>query len=339
MEKINIAVIGTGIYGENHVAFLASSQLANLKCICDINKARAELIGEKYDVKTFTDIEEMFDSEDIDAVVIATPDPFHYEPAIKAINAKKHVLIEKPMALSVEECLSINDSAIKNGVRVAVDFHKRWDPAAISIKNNLESEKSDKILHGYMSMDDIIDVPTKWLSWSYLSSPAFFLGVHCYDLIRCYMQCEAKEVYAKGQKEELKLRGIDTYDSIQAMITFENGAVWTVENSWIIPSSFPKSNDGKTLILGNNRYIRMDSQNRGLEIFDNIKSFTPNPYFINYFDNKPFGFGIQPLADFIKDLEQNKPFLADGKDGIEATRIAQAVHQSLEKGSPVIIDH
>jgi len=221
---------------------------------------------------------------------------------MKAIGAGKHALTEKPMALSVKECMAIIEAAKKNKVRVGIDFHKRWDPAAITVKNEIASGKFGQVMRGYMSMDDIIDVPVRWLSWAHLSSPAFFLGVHCYDLIRWYMQCEAVKVFAKGHKNMLKGRGIDTYDNIQALITFENGAVWVVENSWILPGSFPKSNDGRTFILGTNGYVRIDSQNRGVEIFTEEKATTPNSYFLNKINEKPFGFGVQPVDDFVENI-------------------------------------
>lgn len=273
----------------------------------------------------------MLNNEIIDAVTIATPDPFHLEPALKSINAQKHVLIEKPLATNTEDCYKIIEAAKKNNIRVAVDFHKRWDPASISIKNIISRKDIGSIIRGYISMDDIIDVPTKWLSWAYKSSPAYFLGVHCYDIARWYMNCEVKEVYAKGNKGVLKEMGIDTYDNIQAFITFENGATWTIENSWILPSKFPKANDGKTVILGTNLLIRSDSQDRGLHIYSEDGVSTPNSYFINYINKKPFGFGIQPIYDFVESLLYDKPFIADVYDGLEATKIAEAVHKSIEE--------
>ena len=75
-----------------------------------------------------------------------------------------------------------------------VDFHKRWDPAAIFIYNKLKSSKGYPI-RAYMNMDDIIDVPTEWFKWGGSSDPVDFLGVHCVDLMRWYMDCEAVDVW------------------------------------------------------------------------------------------------------------------------------------------------
>jgi len=169
------------------------------------------------------------------------------------------------------------------------------------------------------------------------SSPVHFLGTHCYDQIRWYMGCEVEEVYAVGTKTLLKSKGIDTWDTVQAFLKFENGCYWTVENSWIFPSGFPKANDGRTQILTENALLKADSQNRGVEFYNDSKLRTPNSYFIIDNNGRPFGFGIEPINDFIYCLLNDQPFIADANDGLEAEKIADAVHQSLEIGQAVKI--
>lgn len=328
MEKLRVAVVGAGIYGINHVkAYIWNPETA-LVAVCDLSQEIRSQIKETYGVKTYADVEEMLEQEDIDAVSIATPDAYHMQPALTAIRHGKPILVEKPLATTYEDTKKILEAAEKYDVRVAVDYHKRWDPAAINIKNELK--KAGKPIRGYMSMDDIIDVPTEWFNWADRSSPVHFLGTHCYDQIRWFMECEVEEVYAVGTKELLKSKGIDTYDSVQAILKFENGCHWVVENSWIFPKGFAKNNDGRTQIVCEKAVLRADSQNRGVEIYDGDKCRTPNSYFISESNGRPRGFGIEPINDFIYSLRHNIPFVADAYDGMQAERIAGAVHQSLE---------
>lgn len=337
MNKLNVAVVGAGIYGINHVNAYLSNPNVNLAAVCDLNENLREKIEEQYHVKTYEQVEDMLENEKIDAVSIATPDCYHTAPALQAIRHGKDVLIEKPLATTIEDARAIIAAAKEEHVRVAVDYHKRWDPASIQIKNELSRPEAGKAVRGYMSMDDIIDVPTKWFDWANKSSPVHFLGTHCYDLIRWYMGCEVTEVYAVGTKEYLKSKGIDTYDSIQAFLTFENGCHWTVENSWILPTGFAKNNDGRTQILTTNSLLRVDSQNRGIEIFDSQKCKTPNYCFMQMFEGRPVGFGYDPIHDFVRCLQNDLPFIADAKDGLEAEKIAEAVHKSVETKSIVKI--
>ncbi len=337
MPKLRVAVIGAGIYGFNHVQAYAWNRDVDLVAVCDFKQSCLDKVTSTFDVHTYTDVKTMFDNEEIDAVSIATPDAFHLEPALAAITRGKHVLIEKPLATTLEDARKIIAKAKEHHVRVALDYHKRWDPAAINLRNELHLPSSGKPIRGYMSMDDVIDVPTKWFDWAHKSSPVHFLGTHCYDQIRWYMGCEVEEVYAVGSKTLLKSMGIDTYDTVQAFLKFENGCYWTVENSWIFPSGFPKANDGRTQILTERALLKADSQNRGVEFYNGSKLRTPNSYFIIDNNGRPFGFGIEPINDFVYCLVNNLPFIADANDGLEAEKIAEAVHLSLETNQAVNI--
>lgn len=330
MNKLKAAVVGGGIFGSHHINAYKNCEYTILTSICDINEELAKRRAKEYGINYYTDLQKLIDTEKPDIISIATPDPFHYEPSKKAIENGIDVLIEKPITINEAEANELISLAKSNNVRVAVDFHKRWDPATINIKLELEKNDSGKVIRGYMSMDDIIDVPINWLKWSKLSSPAHFLGVHCYDSIRFITGKEVKYVFACGQKRVLNSKGIDCYDSVQAMLIMEDNSTWTVDNCWILPNSFPKSNDGRASILCENRFIRVDSQNRGLEIFSSEKSSTPNSYFITYRNGIASGFGIEPIYDFVKCIIEDKPFIADAYDGLKATQIAIAVHKSIE---------
>ncbi|QKJ88605.1 Gfo/Idh/MocA family oxidoreductase [Paramixta manurensis] len=337
MNKVRVAVVGAGIYGANHIQAYAWNRDVELVAVCDFKPERLAAVAEKFGVNTYTDVNQMLAQENLDAVSIATPDAYHLEPALAAIMQGKHVLIEKPLATTIEDARKIIAAAEQHNVRVAVDYHKRWDPAAINLRNELRLSTTGRPIRGYMSMDDVIDVPTKWFDWAHHSSPVHFLGTHCYDQIRWYMGCEVEEVYAVGSKTVLKERGIDTYDTVQAFLKFENGCYWTVENSWIFPSGFPKANDGRTQILTEHALLKADSQNRGVEFYNAHKCRTPNSYFIIDNNGRPFGFGIEPINDFIDCLIHDKPFIATAQDGLEAEKIADAVHISLETHQAVKI--
>ena len=338
MGKLKVAVVGAGIYGQNHLNAYTWSPNAELVAVCDMNTQITKKVEEEYGVKTYNDIEDMLKNEEIDVVSIATPDPFHKEPVLTAIRYGKNVLVEKPLATNSEDAYEIIEAAEKAGVRVMVDYHKRWDPASIAVKNKLEAEGTGKVIRGYMRMDNIYDVALDWLKWSSKSSPVHFVGTHCYDLIRWYMGCEVTQVYAVGHKGILKSKGVDTYDSITAILEFENGCTWTVENAWILPNGFAKADDGFTEILCENEMIRVDSQKRGVEFFDDKKLSTPNIYFIQNYKGRYMGFGIDPLNDFVNCIQNDLPFMADMYDGLAAELIAEAVHKSADTHQVVKIE-
>jgi len=134
MQKLGVAVIGTGTWGRNHVRVYKDLENASLLAIVDSNKAIAKEVGEKFNVKWYTDYEEVLKIKEIEAVSICTPTDTHAEIALKAIEAGKHVLVEKPLTKNIEEAKTLANSARKKGVYLSVGFIERFNPAVIEAK-------------------------------------------------------------------------------------------------------------------------------------------------------------------------------------------------------------
>lgn len=331
---LKAGVIGAGIYGIHHIKTYLFNKNIDKVVFCDLNKEIRDKIEKDYGVKGYETVSEMLKNEKPDIVSVTTPDPYHFEPAIQVIENGIDIFIEKPLSTNINECRELLKKAEEKNVRISVDFHKRWDPAYLAIKQEIENEKPKKIIRGYMSLDDIIDVPQKWFNWAHKSSPVWFLGIHCYDLIRFITKSEVLEVYAAGNKGLLQSRGIDTYDSIQAVLTMADGSNWTVENSWILPNGFPKANDGQLVILTENRYFKNESY-RGINYYTETAQKIPNYLFMNYEDGRASGFGLEPINDFVDDIISGREFRANGEDGLKASEIAYAVHLSVERGDKI----
>ncbi|MBN1446101.1 MAG: Gfo/Idh/MocA family oxidoreductase [Candidatus Omnitrophica bacterium] len=351
---IKLGVVGAGKFGTNILnAFkqLESEGKCKLAAICDINKELLENQAKKYSVKGYADYKEMIDREkDIYGIAVATPDPFHREPVLYAAGAGKHIFVEKPMDITVEGCKEMLDACKKNKVLLQVDFHKRFDPFHIAVRNEIREGRAGEIEYGYAYMEDKIIVPRDWFpGWASKSSPAWFLGVHMFDLIRWIMGSNGKQVYARGRKLKLKSLGIDTYDSISSMVEFENGAVVSFDVSWILPEDFEAIVNQGFRLVGEKGLVECDSQDRGTRAsYEKQGVMTYNPVFLNESRDaktggtRYSGYGIESIADFVYNLE----YLAGGgsldkleggvtglgEDGLEVTKIAVAVHKSLDSG-------
>ncbi|HAV0429309.1 TPA: Gfo/Idh/MocA family oxidoreductase [Klebsiella oxytoca] len=332
MNKIRVAVVGAGIYGKHHMNAYRHNPDTVLVAICETDEERCDDLAMAYGIQGYIRLDRLLQQEAIDIVSVATPDPYHTESILTALRYGKHVLAEKPLATSVRECELIMEMAQQRDLLVGVDFHKRWDPAVMRIKAELENPETGSILRGHISMDDVITVPTEWLNWAGASSPVWFLGSHCFDLVRYLSGQEVASVYAVGQKQLLDVWGIDTYDSVQSLLTMTDGSSWVVENSWVLPEGFPKDNDGRIEILCGTTWIRSSSQHRGLEITTPDKTLTPNSYFINYRNGVASGFGIDPINDFVRAVRNRSPYPVTAEDGLAVSRICEAVHRSLVSG-------
>lgn len=327
---ITLGVVGTGIYGKYHIQTYTSLPEVERVVLCDQNEELLNKTKEQYGLDGYTSVTEMLNNEHLDAVAICTPDPYHFIPVKDAICAGvKNILCEKPITTDVSEALEIERLAKENDVHIYVDFHKRWDPAYNCMRDKINKEH-DTVVRGYMSLDDVIDVPLNWFTWAHKSSPTWFVGIHCVDLMRYITGSEVTRVYANGTKRVLKAQGVDSYDSISAQLTFADGSVWTLENSWILPNSFPKSNDGQLIILTEKQYFKNESY-RGVKTYDQKKESLPNYIFMNFGEDSVDGFGLSPMVDFVRTVEYGTPYRATLEDGIAATKVVAAIHQSVEE--------
>ena len=170
MKKLTIGVVGAGIYGNYHIHTYCCDKNVERVVFCDLNEERRIATADKYQITGYKTVKEMIAQEQLDAISIATPDPYHFEPAKDAMEAGiKYLFIEKPLATSVKECEELIALAEKHGVKISVDFHKRWDPAYNAIRDEIKKDE-DTFIRGYMALDDIIDVPRKWFTWTDKSS-------------------------------------------------------------------------------------------------------------------------------------------------------------------------
>ncbi len=349
--SVRVAVVGGGIYGTNLLNSFSEFEregLTKLVALADINEQVLNSQAKKYNISGYTDFREMLDKEEVDAVAVATPDHLHREITLEVINRGKHVLMQKPMDMTVEGCEEIVEEADKNNVLVEVDFHKRFDPPHRNLKKAIQAGVLGQIQYGYAWIEDTIEVPHEWLhSWAHKSSPSWFVGIHYYDLFIWMMGAKARKVYATGSKSKLLGMGINTYDSIQAKVEFDNGANIVFDSSWILPKHFPSINNQGCKVVGTEGIWEIDAQDRGVWTCDLNGLKTQNYYFLRE-DVDPlgrkvhYGYGSEAHREFVVHVNAiiNKmPFNYEDTtlglsavEGIESTRIAYAVDESIKKG-------
>ena len=332
-------VIGTGVWGETHLKTYSTHPGADLVCICDLNEELVAERAEQYGAGCWTtDYEELLGRDDVDAVSVVTPDFLHREVAIAAAEAGKHVLLEKPMATTVEDCQAMIDAAEANDVTLMVDFHNRWNPAMWGIKKRLVSGEMGEPQMLSLRLNDTIYVPTEMLSWAGDSTVVWFIGSHSVDLARWFFDDEITRVYSVARSRVLSERGINTPDFFHTICEFEGGGVAHVENCWIMSDEMPSVADFKVEMIGSEGTALAEVTSHGM-----LKAFTPEG--MSYPDmavvtdvhGKPNGFGVQSIRHFADCVIEEKEPLLSPMDGLENTRVLVAIHESAESGRPVDI--
>ena len=326
MSAIGAVVIGTGIYGEVHVRTYNQDPRTQLVSIWSRSGERAEKIGNKYDCHYTTSLDDIANDERIKAVSIATPDFAHTEAALKMLNAGKHVLLEKPMATSVEDCRRLMDAHNRQKTQSApqlkfmINFHNRWYPPAAQAKRIIDSGDIGRPITVYAKLSDRIEVATEWLSWADRSGPEWFLLPHIVDLTRWLTGNQAvRTVFALGKKGVLQSRGIDCYDAVQVQVEFED-TIAMFESNWVLPRSWRNMIEFRIDVLGSEGRIGIDGDREGIELA--AKEYQ-TPFVSDLVTEE------EPIRYFIDCIVDDKPPAATPEDGLSVTRIIEVAVESL----------
>ncbi|MEZ5667349.1 MAG: Gfo/Idh/MocA family oxidoreductase [Alphaproteobacteria bacterium] len=330
-DKVKLAVVGAGIWGENHAMAYAHYPLVDLACICDLDAGRAKALADKVGCAWTTDIDSLANS-DIDGASIATPDHAHKAPALRLIEAGKHLLIEKPFTTDIGDARAIIAAAEKKRTKLMVDFQLRWHPQYMGAKHYVETGELGEAVMGYARLSDTIHVPTEMLSWGSASGPEWFLFPHTMDITRWILNEEPVEVFARGSKRVLAGMGIDAYDAVQASVQFERSFV-TFETCWIIPNSYPTVVDAKFTLYGSKGCIELDST-PGIAISSDRYKYPFSSHAITRY-GKPFAHFYESIKYFADCIATDTVPEATGHDGLVATAMIQATVKSLQEGRAV----
>lgn len=368
---IRTAVVGGGTFGEMHLRALTQfrrTRGGELVGVVDLNEALAVERSGQFGVPAFTDLDEMLETMRPDAVTVATPDHLHRDVALRCLAAGAHVLVEKPLDVTVEGCEELIAAAADADRILHVDFMKRHDLYHRDLARRVREGQVGNVQYGYAWMEDRIEVPRDWLpDWASRSDPAWFLGVHVVDLIRWVIGAEPVAVSASGWKDRLAGLGIDTYDAVQARFVFDGGQSFTVDVAWHLPDGNEAVVNQGIKVVGSEGWLTVDSQYRGARGCltgqlgaavgadrsgdQGAVMFTPNlGLFAANADVRGevqfSGYAIDSIMEFadhvayvasgagtIADLAGRYP---SGEDGLAVTRAITGVHRSLEQGGALV---
>ena len=333
--NVRYGVVGAGLQGESHAKIIAALPNAELVSVCDIDEGRARSAALKHGAKNaLTDYNELFADESIEAVSIALPDHLHRDAAIKALQADKHVLLEKPMATTVADAEAIVAAQEKSEKTLMIQWSNRWMPMFWSTKEMLDNGDLGDPMYVYARLNNTIYVPTQMLSWSANTRLPFWLICHRYDIARWYFGSEAKRVTAVSRSVVLKEMGIDTPDFYQATVEFENGCVGNFESCWIMPETMPYIVDSKFQLICTKGYVNVDPA-LPVHMLATSEKYENKGFIVGEVEGEPRGFTFDATAHFINCLLRGEEPLITGHDGLMVTKALAAMVESAEKGEAV----
>lgn len=351
MKKLKVGIIGAGGISHLHAQGYKALPEVEISAVCDLNLPRAQAWAEKYGVaEAYPGYSEMLEKADIDAVSICIWNNGHCDAAIAALNAGKHVLCEKPMAMNAAEAMRMKAAADKSGKVLMIGFVRRFGMNTELARDFIQNGSVGEVFLAKTSCVRRCGNPGGWFSDITLSGggPLIDLGVHMIDLCR-FLMGKPKAVRVSGAafsnlgpRNHIKMvdrykaagggEGCTVEDVSMGMIRFENGAILQVE------TSFSQDIEADRITL------ELHGKKGGVVLEPKIAFYTEmNDYLVDIVPHVNIepdvftGSFRREIAHFVDCVLNGTECLNPPEDGVELMQILDALYASAKAGREVEI--
>ena len=326
MEPVRVAVVGLGYWGPNIVRNLQEHPNAEIVAVCDKREEALDKIAKRYPaVRTTTRVEEVIGADDIEAIAIATPVSTHHPLACAALDAGKHVFVEKPLASSTAEALDMAMLADRNGLVLMPGHTFLYSPPVNCIREMLRADALGEIYFISMSRVNLgLHQPDVSVAWD--------LGPHDFSILRYWLEETPK--YVTAASRGCVIPSIPDVAFIN--LEFPSGAISHVELSWLAPSKLRRT----TIVGSDKMLVYDDTSNEPVRVFDSGVQLKDPESFGEYKLTYRTGDIVSPhvpaaepllleMGDFCEAIRLGREPRSSRDLGIEVVRMIEAVDNSL----------
>jgi predicted dehydrogenase len=345
MSKIGFGVVSASGMAQSHMLAIRDNANAELRAVCDIDEKKAENAAIRFNVnKVYKNYQDLLKQDDIDAVVLVTPDQLHCEMTVAALEGGKHVLCEKPMALTSTDCRIMADTANKHpDLKFMIGQICRYTPGFVTAKKFIEAGEIGELFyveseyaHDY---EDIFRHGNEWrkdpLRHGYLGG-----GCHAVDLVR-WIAGDPIEVMAYGNKKMFTF--LSTEDCVISIMKFSNDVLGKV----FVSIGCQREYTMRSVFYGSTGTIICDNTNPKITVYkktwkkketlidgvaDRVVSVECP---VDLSSHNTFG----EISAFTDAIINNTKIMTDGNEGKKTVEVALAVIESIKLGRPVIVNY
>jgi len=337
---LRFALVGCGRIARRHAELLAGGHIegAELVSVCDVEPERAAAFGAQYGVPSFTDFSEMFEQIASDVAVILTPSGMHPGHAIAAAGAGRHVVVEKPMALRLEDADAMIRACDHARVKLFVVKQNRFNVPVTKARQALDEGRFGKLVLGTVRVrwsrgQDYYDQDSWRGTWALDGGVLANQASHHVDLLEWFMG-PVRSVHARAKTA---LVNIEAEDTAVATLEFASGALGVIEAT---TAARPKDLEGSLSIFGEtgsvviggfavNEMIHWQFVDSRADDEDVLRRFSVNPPNV-------YGYGHQAYYEHVVFcLNTDSAALVDGLEGRRSLELITALYESIETGAPV----
>jgi predicted dehydrogenase len=230
-DEFGVGVIGAGVFGTEHARVWSELDSVRLVGVADMDPARAAAAATRFGCQAFRDARDLAASAGIQAVSVCTPDDTHVAPVLAALEAGKHVLVEKPFATTVEDCDTMMKAAARAHRFLTVGHILRFDPRYAVARAAVVGGDLGAVVHMSAKRQNNMGSADRMKARSTI---LFFLGIHDLDFLNWCAGVRLERVYAESVRHVLG----DADDAFVATLRYANGVIASLEASWVLPRNY-----------------------------------------------------------------------------------------------------
>jgi len=332
---LKVGVVGCGGVGLKHSLAYQSHPESELVCVCDVVREKAEARAGELGVKPYFSVKEMLAAEeDLDVVGVITADHLHFEPTMEALEAGKHVLVEKPLSLDVKEAEQMVEKAREKNVQLAIDYNRRYSQTYLKAKEYVDNGTLGDVRYVIMKLAQGGPASSKKGKYYLL----YELQTHSMDLMQHFGGdiTEVSAHMAAPRADQARPGEEVVYTSIAVSMKFAGERVGTLMASWDSSYTHPIE---FLEVCGSNGYMRADNIVEGVSFYPHedqtVRVWKPNIFkagaltFDKIFENR--------VHAFVSDMAAGREPAPTGMDGLKALKAVEAVIKSFEEKKAIRI--
>lgn len=337
---LRFALVGCGRIATRHADLLSKNQVrgATLGAVCDVIPERARAFGEKYKVPWFTDFHEMATASQVDAFSVLTPSGLHAEHVLALARYGKHIVVEKPMALTLDDADEMIQVCDRNSIKLFVVKQNRFNVPVLKLREALEQGRFGKLVLGTVRVrwcrtQSYYDQDAWRGSWALDGGVVSNQASHHVDLLE-WMMGPVETVFAKSATALVR---IEAEDTAVVVLKFRNGALGVIEAT---TAARPVDLEGSISILGETGTVEIAGfAVNELKTWQFAKPMAGDDVVRTEFSVNPpnvYGFGHQAYYEHVvRGIHQGASGLVDGLEGRKSLELISAIYESIETGQEI----
>jgi predicted dehydrogenase len=337
IDTIRFGLIGAGRVSPRHVQSISELAGARLVAIADVVASRAERIAKEQHAQAYSDYRKMLERDDIDVVNICTPSGLHAQMTIDALQAGKHVICEKPMALNLHDADRMIATAQATGKKLCVVLQNRYNPPMQDLRRIVDENRLGKILLG--------NATVRWYrpqeyyedgwhgTWAMDGGALMNQSIHHIDALQ-WLMGEVDSVFAYTATLAHKMEAEDVG---VATLRFKSGALGVIEGSTV---TYPENLEGSVALFGERGSVKVGGTALNRKVLWKIAGEVEHEHLLLMRDQvdppSVYGYSHQAvIADMLAAVRDNREPATNGTQARKSVALVLAIYESARSGLPV----